>query len=121
MNNSLSKEHITKGNTGRIHSEETKRKIGESNKGKHISQEQKQKLRECHLGKKLSQETILKLGKKVICIETGIIYNSITEASNAIGVAKSSLHGCLSGRSKTCKGYHWAYYKEEGGIGEKDC
>ena len=51
--------------------------------------------------------------KKVICVETGIIYNSIKEAAKAVNVAKSNISGCCRGKQKASAGYHWKYYKEE--------
>ena len=51
--------------------------------------------------------------KKVICVETGIIYNSIKEAAKAVGAFSSNICNCLAGRYKTSGGYHWAYYEEE--------
>ena len=44
---------------------------------------------------------------KVRCIETGQIYDSITEAANAIKRTKSALSHCICGASKTCGRYHW--------------
>ena len=45
--------------------------------------------------------------KKVICVETGKVFNTIKDAHNAIG--KKGISEVLHGRSKTCAGYHWAY------------
>lgn len=50
--------------------------------------------------------------KKVRCIETGIIYNSITEASKFINRHIGSLSRCLNGKHKKCGGYHWEYVTE---------
>lgn len=36
-------------------------------------------------------------------------YNSITEASKAIGVVKTAICNCLNGRSRSCKNYIWRY------------
>ena len=47
--------------------------------------------------------------KAVRCIETGIIYSSISEAAKAINRAISSLSACLNGKSKTCGGFHWEF------------
>lgn len=52
--------------------------------------------------------------KKVICVETGEIFNSILEASRSVGKKSSSLiSACCRGKSKTAYGYHWEYYKEQ--------
>ena len=47
--------------------------------------------------------------KSVKCIETGEVFNSITEAAKACGVRQGSLSMCLTGRNKTCGGKHWEY------------
>ena len=54
--------------------------------------------------------TICKNMKKVICIETGEIFNSMTEAQKIKKVNNISL--CCSGKYKTAGGYHWRYYEE---------
>ena len=56
-----------------------------------------------------NQRVATALSKKVRCIETGVIYNSINEAAEAIGKAASSLSNCLAGRRKTCGGFHWEF------------
>ena len=51
--------------------------------------------------------------KKVICLETGIIYNSLTDAAKAVNTDKSNICNCLKGRTKKSAGLHWAYYEKE--------
>ena len=71
---------------GKYHTEETKKKISESKKG-----------------------TISKFRKKVLCVETNIIYDSITEASLKTGTSTSKISSCCNGKRKTTGGYHWKY------------
>lgn len=47
--------------------------------------------------------------KKIRNIETGKIYKSITEATKELGLSRTSISNCLSGRAKTAGGYHWEY------------
>lgn len=125
---------------GKHLSEETKRKISEAHKGMHPSKQSCIKMSESrkgkkhsdewnrHIsdgnkGKKLSEETRKKIStsrvgtpawnkKKVLCIETGIIYESVDDAmkktgfSNRIGVV-------CRGDGKTAGGYHWKYVEGE--------
>ena len=43
---------------------------------------------------------------KIICIETGAEYESITVAAKAVGIVQSAISQHLSGRTKTAGGYH---------------
>lgn len=47
--------------------------------------------------------------KKIICVETGMIYDSVTDAAKRFGVCITSMSNCLNGRSKSCSGYTWRY------------
>lgn len=44
---------------------------------------------------------------KIFCIETGVTYNSMKEASDITGVNYGNISSCCSGRLKTAGGYHW--------------
>lgn len=46
--------------------------------------------------------------KKVMCIETGIVFNSIKEAGETITV-KNHISEACNGKIKTCGGFHWIY------------
>ena len=88
-----SEEHnknISEAMKGRKLSEETKRKMSEVKKGKgrQLSEEHKQKISEANQ----------KLSKKVICITTGKIFNSLREAGNYYNVARSSICDCCKGK-----------------------
>lgn len=80
-----------------------------TSKGRVVSEEQKtilsKKMKEYH--KKHKNPNC----KCVMCIETGIIYNSAMEASICVGHPKSNVVSrCCSGELKTGGGYHWRYY-----------
>lgn len=49
--------------------------------------------------------------RKVRCVETGQIFNSITEAGKAMNIDRLYINECLSGKKKSTGGYHWEYYK----------
>lgn len=89
-NNELTRQHNSEANKGENH----------WNFGKHLSEETKKKIREAN-------------GKKVICIETQQVFNSLKEASEHIGVHKSNISKCCRDKRKTCGGFHWKYYEEE--------
>ena len=54
----------------------------------------------------------LKNGKKIKNIDTGMIFNSIRDASKYHSCSDTSIANCLKGRSKTASGYHWEYVEE---------
>lgn len=125
---------------GHRHTEEAKRKMSEAAKGnqrakglrmpEHVKQilaesrktiEFRKKLSEANKGKKHSEETKKKLSeshkgigsKRVVCIETGIIYNSVKEASEKNMIkGRGHISACCKGTRRTAGGYHWCYENE---------
>lgn len=119
-----------KGGNNHEVTEEIKQKISKTKKEQHLkmSEEQKKKLSENNsgknnpfYGKKHTEETKKKMSenhanvrggnsptaKKVMCIETGIIYPSAAEAAEFCNRTRSAINNCISGLSKTAGGYHW--------------
>lgn len=51
--------------------------------------------------------------KRVVCVETGLVFNSVKEAGEWVGIkcGASRIANCCYGRrgAKTCGGYHWRY------------
>ena len=56
--------------------------------------------------------------RKIICVETGIIYNSIKEATISLGKSPTSaeINKHLNGSRKHAFGFHWEYYLCDGNI-----
>lgn len=48
--------------------------------------------------------------KKIQCVETNEIFNSVTETAKAVNIGLSSISSCLTGKYKTAAGLHWKYY-----------
>ena len=48
--------------------------------------------------------------KKVICLETGIVYNSIKEAETIENT--NNISYCCNGKRKSTNGKHWKFYEE---------
>jgi len=97
---------------GKHHTEETKKIL----RKKMNSYEVHQKLSEKNKGKnnpmygvRLPENILEKKRKKVLCVETGKIYNSLTEASKEEKINISCLSETCNGKQKTSKGYHWKY------------
>ena len=69
---------------------------GETHKGKKLSEEHKRKLSEA-------------LSKKVLCVETGEIFESTMDAKRKTGISHSNISMACNGIRKTASGYHWRY------------
>lgn len=88
-------------NKGISPSEETKRLISETNKKRGInfvSNGATEAARQACLGKKQSPEHIaqrVKAKQKKVCVE-GVIYNSLTEAAESLGVHITAISGRLT-------------------------
>jgi group I intron endonuclease len=51
--------------------------------------------------------------KKVVCVETGIVFESVKSAAEYIALNPSGITGVLKGRYKTCGGYRWKYFSSQ--------
>lgn len=51
--------------------------------------------------------------KQIICLETGEVYKSMTEAANITGFCRTNIEKCCSNQQKTAHGYHWQFYNQE--------
>ena len=47
--------------------------------------------------------------RQVICLDTGVIYAALKDATRAAGVSHSKISLVCSGKRKTAGGYRWAY------------
>jgi group I intron endonuclease len=93
-----------------------------------VTDDMKRKLRKANTGKKQTVETIEKRKatiqrmkengyvqtnaghrKRVVCVETNQIFESVKDAGNYFSVHPSSITGVLKGKYKTCKGKHFKY------------
>lgn len=93
---------------GKKMSESRKRKIGLSNKGKKRTEEQRRKQSEYMKSIDLNGGKNPR-ARKVRCIENGIIFDCVTDASVWAGVSRGSVTDALNGRSHTSANYHWEY------------
>lgn len=72
------------------------KRVSESKKGKKCSEEHKRKI-----GKANS--------KKILCVETGEVFDSTRDAERKTGVYNSNISSVCNGRYKTAGDYHWKY------------
>lgn len=82
---------------------------GESNHnyGKHFSDEVRQKMSDKHADFKGGKHP---RAKAVICVETGKVYDTITEASIDVGVSRSCIRDVCNGKQEMSAECHWKYY-----------
>ena len=56
--------------------------------------------------------TCEKLGK-VICVETGEIFESLAAAGRAMKINSHNIGNVIRGKNNTAGGYHWRRYEED--------
>lgn len=115
---------------GRKHTEETKLMIGNLNRGRKLTEEQKLKVSKANIGNKKmlgkhhSNETKKKISDskkgvsnnaakiKVICITTGEIYDSATDAGRILNIRPSNISRVCLKQRKSYKGLVFMFYDE---------
>ena len=111
-----------------VRSESRRRKLSESHKGKKQSKETIAKRVKYHIGRKASEECRRKISeskigrfkggenpnaRKVICLDTGEIFDCILNASIAKKANKTSIRYVCIGKRNHAGGYRWRYVNEE--------
>lgn len=91
---------------GKHHTEETKQKISQANTGRKMPEEAKKKI-----SATLRQHHVL--AKKVMCIETGEIFNSIRQAAEFYHISHQAISRVCRGERKTTAGKYWKYIEGE--------
>ena len=104
-------------NYGKHFSEGTKQKMSELKKGKPLSEEHKRKMSEAHKGKRLGSKN--PSAKKVICLDTLQVFDTLKEAGEWCGVGRTTIGNYLNGYSKyagkhpeTSEKLHRMYYED---------
>lgn len=85
------------------------------------SEESKEAVRRALLGRKYSEETLQKMRaadksyayRRVICIETGVVFDSVKDAALSVNKAPTNITACCKGKQQTVSGLHWAYYGDD--------
>ena len=93
-------------------SQETREKMRLAKIGKPLSVEHRKKISLGNFGKKKSEEACRKHFRSVLCVETGVIYESVANAAESCGIKYNSLSATLHGRNQTSDGYHWKFVDE---------
>ena len=107
------------GTTGHYPTEETRRKMSKAhignkgNLGGKLSEERKRQISESQRGAKNAH------AKKVICLETLKVYDTMTQAREETGATKITECCRHYHKRKTSGGFHWEYYEEGVSYGNK--
>lgn len=57
-----------------------------------------------------------KFRRPVLCVETGVQYPSVSEASRQTNIEINKLTNCLKGRRKEADGFHWKYLDNKNAL-----
>lgn len=101
-------------------SDEHKKKISKASFGKTVSGETRAKMSKMMTGSgnpmygKKRPIDIFKNRKMVMCVETGVIYESVNDASRKANVQQSDISKAVNGKLKTAGKFHWKIV--EGGV-----
>lgn len=96
------KEKMSKSGKNKIRSKEHCLRLSLANKGKIATEETKNKLKIKRVGRKPSS-------RKIVCLQNGITYDSIKEASEILKISIDSLGKHLRGKLKSAQGYDFKY------------
>lgn len=100
--------------------DEYKKKISEAVKRAHRDPEVRKRFLEGQANKKnkaawnkglkMSEEQRRKNMKKVVCVETGKVFDGAVEAGRILGINHKHICDVCKNRRKSCGGYTWKYY-----------
>jgi hypothetical protein len=90
---------------GKTHSQETKAKISQAGLGRVCSEE----ARKNHKTAALNSAEIMKRCKKVTCIDTGIQYDSLSKAAEAMNLHRQCIRMACNGDLKKTGGYKFKW------------
>lgn len=102
------------GSSKGTHSKATREKISASKTGRIVSEETREKQRIAmtpEKKRKMISASVKKCSIPVRCIETGVVYSSVSQASKETGADKSAITKCCRKikRYVTSGGYHWEF------------
>lgn len=85
----------------RVWSQFSREKVSKLNKGRKHTEQSRKNMSEAHRVPRPYRR------KTIICVETGIAYTGFEDATRKTGCSRTGISNVLSGRTKTCGGYHW--------------
>lgn len=88
---------------GATHTAEARKLISDKQKGRKLSEETRAKMSASHKGASAYN------ARKVQCVETGIIYDTATEAAKQLDLVQSSISAVCRGKRKSTGGYTFIF------------
>lgn len=115
------KNKISKANTGKKRTPEQRKHM--SDVALNMTEEHKKKISESHKGLVAWNKDLIfteeqkdkikgNTYKSIICIETGIVYKSMSYVTRLFNIPQSNLRKVCSGERHTAGGFHWRYADE---------
>jgi hypothetical protein len=103
------KEKLRQAKLGKKQSPEHIAKASATRRGKKYSDAHCKAISESLKGKKMPVDSQAKKYKQVICIDTGKIYKSVTEAAKELNLFTTNISKACKGKLTQTGGYHWSY------------
>lgn len=91
---------IADSNRGIKRMDVTKNKLRLANLGKKLSDVTRDKMRQRMIGNKITKGLDVVNSKIILCIDNGVFYKSINEASISHGIKRTTLNAMLTGQNK---------------------
>lgn len=105
------------GNYGRKQSQEEKDKRAASIRGQKRTEQTLQNMSEAQKKNKVALEKLAQAReaqkKKILCVETGVVYNSLTDASKQTGVVFQNISKACKKQRPRAGGYRWEFIDGE--------
>lgn len=92
--------------------DEYRKKLSDSLKGRVFTPEHRANISKAKTGSATSGKNNSH-PRSVLCVETGIVFDTIKEAGEFTGGSSKNIISCCRGRLKTSGGYHWQYVDKE--------
>ena len=106
--------NLNSGGLNHLHSQETKDKMSKTRKGVPKTEEHKKAISEALKKYERTPEhnrnnQLAQHRKPVQCIETGIIYESLSDAERKTGILGETISRNCRGKQKSASGLHWSF------------
>ena len=109
--------NLNSGGLNHLASQSTKDKMSQTRKGIPKSEEHKKAISEALKSHKRTPEhnrnnQLAQHRKQVQCIETGVIYESLSDAERKTGILGETISRNCRGKQKQASGFHWRFTDE---------